>query len=77
MKVKIRYFGRFAAEIGKFYEEMEMEDDAKIRDLIEILRNKYSFLQEEIIEVSVDGKYASPDDPVAPEISVFPIISGG
>ena len=77
MRVRIRYFGRFAADIGKFSEEIEFDDKATVKDLIEFLKEKYPFLKDDVIEVSIDGKYAKEDDPIAPEVSVFPIISGG
>ncbi len=77
MKVKIRYFGRFAAEIGKFSEEIEIEEGARVKDLILLLKEKYPLLKNEVVEVSIGGKYAREDDPLASEISVFPIISGG
>jgi len=77
MRVHIRYFGRFAADIGKFSEEIEMDDNSTVKDLVEFLKTKYPFLKNEVIEVSINGKYAKEEDPIAPEISVFPIISGG
>ncbi len=77
MRVRIRYFGRFATEIGKFSEEIEINENANVKDLIEFLKEKYPFLKDEVIEVSIDGKYAKEEDPIAPEVSVFPIISGG
>ncbi len=77
MRVRIRYFGRFAADIGKFSEEFEMDENATLKDLTKFLKEKYPFLKEEIIEVSINGKYAKENDPIAPEVSVFPIISGG
>ena len=77
MRIRIRYFGRFAADIGKFSEEIEMDDKATVKELIKFLKKKYPFLKDEVIEVSINGEYAKEDDPIAPEISVFPIISGG
>ncbi|AGB04810.1 molybdopterin converting factor, small subunit [Aciduliprofundum sp. MAR08-339] len=77
MKVRIRYFGRFAMEIGKFSEEIEIRDGATVKELIKMLRNKYPVLKNEEIEVSIDGKYAQEDMPIAHEVSVYPMISGG
>ncbi len=77
MRVKIRYFGRFAAEIGKFSEEIDIEDKATVKDLVTLLQGKYPFLKDEVVEVSINGKYAKDDDPLASEVSVFPVISGG
>ena len=77
MIVKIRYFGRFAAEIGKFSEEIEMPDNSKVKDLVKFLKEKYPFLKDEVVEVSIDGNYAKDDDLIASEVSVFPVISGG
>ncbi len=77
MKVRVRYFGRFAVEIGKFSEEIEINDNAKVRDLIEVLKKKYPQLKHEVIEVSIRGRYASDDSPIDNEVAVYPMISGG
>ena len=77
MKVKIKYFGRFATEIGKFSEEIDVPDRMIVRDLIEFLKRKYPFLKNEIIEVSIDGKYASENMQISDEIAIYPQISGG
>ncbi len=77
MKVRIRYFGRFAMEIGKFSEEIEIRDGATVRELIKMLRERYPALKNEEIEVSIDGKYAPEDMPLTYEVSVYPMISGG
>jgi molybdopterin synthase sulfur carrier subunit len=77
VKVRIRYFGRFAVEIGKFSEEIEMPEDAKVGDLLNILKEKYPFLHNEVIEISINGKYVEEDSPITGEISIFPPISGG
>ncbi len=77
MRVRIRYFGRFAADIGKFSEDIEFDDKATVKELVEFLKRKYPFLKDEVVEVSINGKYAKDDDPLASEVSVFPVISGG
>ncbi len=77
MRVHIRYFGRFAADIGKFSEDIEFDDKATVKELVEFLKRKYPFLKDELVEVSINGKYAKDDDPLASEVSVFPVISGG
>ena len=77
MKVKVLYFGRFAVEIGKFHEVVEIDNNATVKDLISLLREKYPFLKDETVEVSIGGKYAKDDDSIAQEVSVFPLISGG
>lgn len=77
MKVHVRYFGRFAAEIGKFSEEIDMPYNSRVTDLLNILRAKYPNLRNEVIEVSIGGKYAREEDLLGEEVSVYPIISGG
>ncbi len=77
MKLRIRYFGRFAVEIGKFSEEIEIQENAKVRDLIELLRKKYPQLKHEVIEISIRGRYASEDSPLEDEVAVYSMISGG
>ncbi len=77
MKISVRYFGRFAVELGKFSEEVDMPDGATVKELIEFLKKRYPVLEREIIEVSIDGKYADPKTPLKSEVSVFPTISGG
>jgi molybdopterin synthase sulfur carrier subunit len=77
VRIKVSYFGRFAAEIGKFSEEIDMNGNPKVKDLVTVLIEKYPFLKNEVIEVSINGKYAKEDDLIISEVSVFPIISGG
>ena len=77
MRVRIRYFGRFAVEIGKFSEEIEIPDNSRVRDLIRILSERYPSLKDEVIEVSMNGNYVDDDSPINGEISIFPPISGG
>ena len=77
MRVKIRYFGRFAMELGKFSEEVEIPDGARVRDLIDFLREKYPSLRNERIEISVNGRYAREDEEIKGEVAVYPPISGG
>lgn len=77
MRVKIRYFGRFAIELGKFSEEVEIPDGARVRDLIDFLREKYPSLRNERIEISVNGRYAREDEEIKGEVAVYPPISGG
>jgi len=75
--IKIRYFGRFAIEIGKFSEELEVPENTTVREFLEILREKYLKLKDETIEVSIGGKYAREEDKIGDEISIYPPISGG
>jgi len=77
VRVKIRYFGRFAMELGKFSEEVEIPDGARVRDLIDFLREKYPSLRNERIEISVNGRYAREDEEIKGEVAVYPPISGG
>jgi len=77
MKARIRYFGRFAIEIGKFSEELEVPENTTVREFLEILREKYPKLKDETIEVSIGGKYAREEDKIGDEISIYPPISGG
>ena len=77
MRILVRYFGRFSLYTDKFSEEIEMPDNAKVRDLMNYLKEKYPPSRKEVIEVSIKGRYAKEGDVLEDVASVYPIISGG
>ncbi len=77
MRVRVKYFGRFAVNIGKFSEEIEVPEGITVGKFIEILRSRYRSFKNEEIEISIGGKYARKDEPLGNEVAVYPVISGG
>ena len=73
----MKYFGRFAVDIGKFSEEIDVPEGTTVGELVEILKKKYPQLEREIIEVSVGGRYAREEDRIGEEVAIYPPISGG
>ncbi len=77
MKIKVRYFGRFAIALGIYSEVIDVEENLKVRELVELLKQLHPELKNEIMEISIDGKYAPDDMEVHGEIAIYPPISGG
>ena len=77
MKIRVRYFGRFAIEIGTYSEVLEVDTNLKVRELIALLKRLHPELKNEILEVSIDGKYAHDNMIVREDVAVYPPISGG
>ena len=77
MRIKVRYFGRFAVALGTYSETLDIEDDLNVRDLVALLKRIHQELKNEILEVSIDGKYAPDDMEVSSEVAIYPPISGG
>jgi len=77
LKIRVRYFGRFAIEIGTYSEVLEVDTNLKVRELIALLKRLHPELKNEILEVSIDGKYARNNMIVREDVAVYPPISGG
>ncbi len=77
MKIKVRYFGRFAVALGIYSELIEVEENLKVREIVELLKRLHPELKNEVMEISIDGKYAPEDMEVQGEVAVYPPISGG
>ena len=77
MKIRVRYFGRFAVMLDMFSEVLEVPEGIKVKDLIAILRERHPELKHEEIEVSIGGRYASEDAEIGEEVAIYPPISGG
>jgi len=77
MRIKVRYFGRFSVALGIYSETLEVEDNLKVRDLIELLKRIHPELKNEVMEVSMDGKYAPEYMQVGEVVAIYPPISGG
>ncbi|NPA75822.1 MAG: MoaD/ThiS family protein [Euryarchaeota archaeon] len=77
MKIRVKYFGRLAVELGKYSELIDLEENCTVEQFLNILREKHPVLKNEEIEVSVNGHYAPPEMVInSHEISVYPPISG-
>ncbi len=78
MKIKVKYFGRFAVYLGIYSEHIDVPDNTTIAEVLEIIRRMHPELENEILEISQNGQYAKPDDAIdSGELAIFPPISGG
>jgi len=81
MRVKVRYFARYRSLVGKSEEELEVPDGTTVRELLEILTDKYPPLKNELedLNVSLNGKYVGLDEVLhdGDVVAIFPPVSGG
>ncbi|WP_209474747.1 ubiquitin-like small modifier protein 1 [Thermococcus stetteri] len=88
MRIKVRYFARYRSLVGKSEEELEVSDGITVRDLIEILKERYPALKNEVfaedddladVNVSRNGRYVSFDEILREGdiVAIFPPVSGG
>lgn len=88
MKVKVRYFARFRSLVGTGEEELEVLDGIKVRELIDIIKERHPILKNEVfaedddladVNVSRNGRYVSFDEVLndGDTIALFPPVSGG
>ena len=79
MKVTVRFFAQFREIIGEKQKDVEIEDGRTLHDIIFRLRNDYPDLKKEKMIVSLNHKYAHPEEILEEddEIAVFPPVSGG
>ncbi|MBP1911307.1 molybdopterin synthase sulfur carrier subunit [Thermococcus stetteri] len=74
--------------MGKSEEELEVSDGITVRDLIEILKERYPALKNEVfaedddladVNVSRNGRYVSFDEILREGdiVAIFPPVSGG
>ncbi|AMQ18658.1 molybdopterin converting factor, subunit 1 [Thermococcus kodakarensis KOD1] len=88
MRIKVRYFARYRSLVGKSEEELEVPDGITVRDLIEILKERYPVLKNEVfaedddladVNVSRNGRYVRFDEVLkdGDVIAIFPPVSGG
>ena len=79
MKVTVRFFAQFREIVGEKQKEVEIEDGRMLHDIIFRLRNEYPELQKQKIIVSLNHKYAHPEEILKDndEVAVFPPVSGG
>lgn len=79
MKVEVKFFARGREIVGEKQKELEVEDGMMLKDLKELLIQEYPDLKKEKIIVSLNHKYAHPEEILKDndEVAVFPPVSGG
>ncbi|ASJ13468.1 ubiquitin-like small modifier protein 1 [Thermococcus thioreducens] len=88
MRIRVRYFARFRSLVGTSEEELEVPDGIKVRELIEILKERHPVLKNEVfaedddladVNVSRNGSYVSFDEVLrdGDVVALFPPVSGG
>lgn len=81
MKIKIELFSVYREAIGEKEIEIEIKDDAKIKDIIQFLTKKYPSIRKFIgyAIFSINHEYADENRSVkeGDEIAIFPPIGGG
>lgn len=81
MKIRLLAFASAGDALGATEMELELPDCSRIGDLRAKLEKDYPALRPlwSRLAVAVDGRIASPDDPLAPgvEVALLPPVSGG
>ncbi|HII60852.1 ubiquitin-like small modifier protein 1 [Pyrococcus horikoshii] len=89
MRVKVRYFARFRDLAGTGEEEIELQDGATVRDLIEEIKKRHERFRREVfgeeydedadVNIAVNGRYVKWDEKLREGdiVGVFPPVSGG
>ncbi|WP_394355163.1 ubiquitin-like small modifier protein 1 [Thermococcus sp.] len=88
VKIVVRYFARYRSLVGRGEEELEVPEGTTVGELIEILRERYPVLRNEVfaeeddladVHVSKNGRYVGFDNVLeeGDRVAVFPPVSGG
>ena len=77
MRVKVHFYALYKDKLGAI-KTYELPDDAKVKDLLEILKDELG----EIYEIAkpvvlIKGRYAEDDEPLTEEVDVIPPAAGG
>jgi len=88
MRIKVRYFARYRSLVGKGEEELEVPEGITVKELIDILKERYPILKNEVfaeeddladVNVSRNGRYVRFDEVLkdGDVVALFPPVSGG
>jgi len=79
MKVEIRFFATCREIVGEEQKELVVEEDMRIKDIIDLLIKEHPDLKKAKLIVSQNHKYASLNEKLKDndEVAVFPPVSGG
>ncbi len=81
VNIRVLYFATYKQKIGKSEERLTLREPLRVRQLKNLLREKYANIALDFsgIIVSVNKEYAFDDDliPDNAEVAIFPPVSGG
>ncbi len=79
MKIELRFFARCRGIVGEKQKEMEVEEDARIKDIVDLLIKEHPDLKKAKLIVSLNHNYASLNEKLKDkdEVALFPPVSGG
>ena len=80
MKISVRFFALYRERAGTSHVEMEIPDETTPRDLLLILREKYTNLPPyDTVLIAVNSEYVDIDKALAEgdEVAIIPPVSGG
>src|SRR5882672_4388257 len=81
MRVRVLFFGMLKDSAGKSSDEIELKDNASVRDLLVCCQSRIPWLTESLgsLAVAVNQQYAGPDTKLkaGDEVALLPPVSGG
>jgi molybdopterin converting factor small subunit len=81
MKVTVQFFGEFRRVTGLGHWELELEEPARISEVLEAVRNKFPILRKYARSTLISRglEFAEPTEEVrdGDEISLMPPVAGG
>lgn len=78
MRVKLKYFAHVRERAGKREEVLEVSNNAKVKDLLNLLHERYEIKIENLL-ISRNHEYADSSEKLreGDEVAIFPPVSGG
>lgn len=79
MKVIVRFFGRYREIVGERRKELEVGENAEVKDILDPLMREYPNLNEEKLIVALNHKRADQNVKLKENdiVAILPPVSGG